>query len=470
VTVSRQKRIVVVGAGISGLATAFHLQEALPAVEVLVLESQPRVGGAVWTERRNGYQFELGADSFQGNQASTLRLCHRLGIQGELIEPSPESQFRFLWHENRMHVLPSSLGGLLTSRLVSFGGAYRLLTERFRRGRAETGDESIYQFVQSRVGRGLAETFADAVTTGLYAGDAKLLSFRSCFPRLAAAASEHGSISRGLPRVHKAERERARQAAGPEPHNNPVSVSFEKGMGRLVETLQERLRTPPRLGAGVRQVRRTDGSEQRWEVIADGSEPLLADAVILACPALRQAGMLADLDPDLAEALLSVPYASVVVLGLGYRREHVPGIVESYGFVVPQRFRRDLLGVQFCSTIYRDRAPAGHVLLRVIAGGWHRREMASWDDDILVAVVRRELRVLLGISKPPQFLSLARWPKTVPQYTIGHAQRVEKIEGLAGTHPGLFVTGSGFHGLSINACTEQAERVAQKVQAYLTNR
>lgn len=466
---SRPPRIVVVGAGISGLATAFHLQEALPAASVSVLENQPRVGGALWTERRDGYQVEHGPNGFLGNQASTLRLCQSLGLKEELIEPTTEGQQRFFWHEDRLEPVPAGLRGLLASRLVSFGGLLRLVTERFRRGRglATLPDESVYQFAERRVGKALAEVFADPVTTDLYAGDPKLLSIRSCFPRVAKAELLHGSVTGGLKRLHKQEQDRARQAGGPEPHARPVLLSFPQGMGRLVDTLQARLKTPPRAETGVKQVSRGGDPDDSWEVLTDRGERLAADAVVLACPAMRQAGMLADLDGDLAEALLSIPYSSVVVVALGYRREHVPGIVESYGVVVPQRHRRDVLGVQFCSSIFRDRAPAGHVLLRAVCGGWHRREMACWEDDLLVTVVRRELRNLLGVTRPPEFMTIARWPKGIPQYTLGHAKRVETIERLAAAHPGLFLAGNAFHGVSVNDCTKQSERVAKKVQDFL---
>jgi oxygen-dependent protoporphyrinogen oxidase len=469
--VIRSPRIVVVGAGISGLATAFALQEALPAAVISVLENQGRVGGTIWTEHRDGFQVEYGPTAFLGNQASTLCLAHKVGLKDEIIEPSPAAQLRFLWHDGQMHALPTSLGGLFGSKLISFAGLYRLATERFRRQRAasQKPDESIYQFAERRVGRALADLFSDALTTGIFAGDYKLLSLRSCFPRIARAEREFGSVLGGLPRIRKIERDRAREEGGPEPYAQPVSLSFSQGMRRLVEAVQSRLTTPPRLNTGVKALK--PASNKTWNVITEAGEQFSADAVILACPAMRQAGLLADLDGDLAEALLSIPYSSVVVVALGYLREHVPGIAaESYGFIVPQKHRRDVLGVQFCSAVFEDRAPPGHVLLRAICGGWHRREMAVWEEDALAAVVRRELRNLLGVTKPPQFLSVVRCPKAIPQYTLGHASRVATIERLAGTYPGLFLSGNSFHGVSINECTAQAERMARIIQDYFGGR
>jgi oxygen-dependent protoporphyrinogen oxidase len=230
------------------------------------------------------------------------------------------------------------------------------------------------------------------------------------------------------------------------------------------------LRRPPLLGVDVQRItRQPDGNPARptWTVHAAGRDTWTADAVVLACPAYRQAAVLADLDPELAERIGSIAYNCVAVVALGYRREDVPMPVDGFGFIAPQRTRRDLLGVQWCSSIFPGRAPDGTVLLRAMCGGWQRPEVVGWDDARLLAAVRAELRLAMGIQGQPIAHHLVRWDRAIPQYHLGHLERLAWIEARLAPYPGLLLTGNAYHGVALNDCTEQGLEVARSVHTYL---
>jgi oxygen-dependent protoporphyrinogen oxidase len=454
-------RVVIVGGGISGLALAYRLQQRAPDAEVIVLEQAGRLGGTIGTERRDGFQIEIGPNGFLDNKPFTLDLCCDLGL-GERLVPASDvaRRNRYLFLGGRLHLLPNSLSSFLTSDVISWRTRFLLLAERFRPPRRRGGDESIDAFVRRRVGRDLAETLADAFVTGIYAGDPKLLSVQAALPRLADLEREHGSVLRGMAHVA---RRRRREGAGRSKASPSTGLmwSFKEGLGLLIETLRARLRFMPLTGIHVRTVRRI--ANNGWRVQSDGRDGWDADAVVLACPAFQQATILADEDADLAKAIDGIPYNRIAVVALGYRTADVSRRLDGFGYLAPQRQRRDVLGVQWCSSIFPERAPPGLVLLRAMCGGWNRPEMIAWDDEKLLGVVHGELRSAMGIRAAPVFHHIVRWPQAIPQYHLGHLERVAWIENRLSRHPGLFLGGNAYRGVALNDCVEQAGLLAERI-------
>jgi oxygen-dependent protoporphyrinogen oxidase len=463
-------RVVIVGAGISGLALAYRLRQAVPNVDLTILEQRDRPGGTIWTERRDGFQVEVGANGFLDTKPSTLALCRDLGLADRLLPASEAaSRNRYLFLDGKLRLLPGSLGAFLRSDLLSWRGKLGVLTEPFRPGRRANADESIDAFARRRIGREAAEVLADAFVTGIHAGDPALLSVRAAFPRLAALEAEYGSVLKGLTRT--ARQRRADAAARGETYRRPGTMwSFREGLRLLIETLRDRV-GQPLLGVRVRRIETATGNgtpQPTWAVVAEGKDRWSAEAVVLACPAYQQAAIMADLDRELAERIQGIAYTRVVVVALGYRQAAVPMPLDGFGYIAPQRTRQDLLGVQWCSSIFPDRAPAGMVLLRAMCGGWHRPEVVGWDDARLLAAVRADLRRALGIVADPVFRHIVRWDRAIPQYQLGHLQRVAWVEARAARHPGLFLGGNAYHGIALNDCTEQAEQLAARVGRYLS--
>jgi oxygen-dependent protoporphyrinogen oxidase len=460
----RMPKIVVVGAGISGLATAYALQNRLPDADILVLESASRIGGTIWSERRDGFLVEHGPNGFLDTKPSTVQLSLALGLNAELVSALPAARHRYLFHKDRLMQLPEGFWSFLTTPLLSWRSKWAVLTEGFRPAKRDDADESVHDFFCRRTTAEIAETLADALVTGIHAGDPKLLSMPAAFPRLASLEKEYGSILKGMKHLAR-ERRRQAQQAGRSPSAGSRILSFRDGLRTLIETLRTRLKTPPVLGVEVRRIL-LDAVGQ-WAIQGPGQDRWTADVVILACPAFRQAEIVADLDAELAELLGGIAYAPAVVVAIGYRREDVPHSLDGFGHIVPQRLGADLLGSQWCSSIFPDRAPPGCVLLRAICGGWHRQDLASWEDARLVEAVRHHYRQVLGIAAAPVFHQVVRWPRGIPQYHLGHRERVRRIEERAQCHRGLFLTGNALHGVAMNDCTEQAEITADRVAAYL---
>ncbi|HTU93292.1 MAG TPA: protoporphyrinogen oxidase [Gemmataceae bacterium] len=459
-------RVVIVGGGISGLALAYRLEQRVPDTEVIVLEQAVRLGGTIGTERCDGFQIEIGPNGFLDNKPFTLALCRELGLGERLIAASEAARRnRYLFLAGRLHLLPNSLASFLTSDAISWRTRFLLLAERFRPPRRGGGDESIDAFVRRRVGREAAETLADAFVTGIYAGNPRLLSVQAALPRLAELEREHGGVLRGM--AQTARRRRLEAAARGEPSPPAGRMwSFPEGLTLLIETLRAHLRFAPLCGIHVRTVRRI--ANNGWRVQSDGRDGWDAETVVLACPAYQQALMLADEDADLAKAIDAIPYNRIAVVALGYRAADVPHRLDGFGYLSPQRLRRDVLGVQWCSSIFPERAPPGLVLLRAMCGGWNRPDTIDWDDERLLSAVRGELRSAMCIQAAPVFHHIVRWPRAIPQYHLGHLERVAWIENRLPRHAGLFLTGNAYRGVALNDCVEQAGLLAERIARHLT--
>jgi oxygen-dependent protoporphyrinogen oxidase len=459
-------RVVIIGSGLSGLSLAYRLQQAASPVEILLLEKDDRPGGKIHTESRDGFRVEWGPNGFLDTKPSTVTLCRDLGLGDRLVAAREAARKnRYLLLHGRLQRLPDSFLSFLRSPLLSWRGKWRLLTERFRAPRRDSGDESIDAFARRRAGDEVADVLADAIVTGIHAGDPKLLSLRSSFPRLAELEAQYGSVMKGF--TAAAKQRRAQAKARGEVYQRPGQMwSFREGLQALIDGLRSALRQPPLLGVAVRRIEREEG-HPGWMVLGEGQERWRADVVVLACPAYEQAAILADLDAELAERVNGIAYNRVAVLALGYRQEEIAFPPDGFGFLVPQRDQRDLLGVQWCSSIFPERAPPGTVLLRAMCGGWSRAEMVGWDDTRLLAAVRGELRSAMGVTAEPIFHRIVRWEKAIPQYHLGHQERLTWIEERTRRYPGLFLAGNAYRGVAMNDCTEQAALLAQEIVSRL---
>ena len=379
-------RIVIVGAGISGLSVAYRLQQRLPTASITILEQAGRPGGTTWTLRQNGFLVEMGPNGFLDTKPTTLTLAREVGLGPQLVHASEAAgKNRYLFLGNGLKALPSSFGSFLRTDLLTWRGKLSLLWERFRTKRSGNGDESIDAFARRRAGPEAAEVFVDALVSGIYAGDPKLLSLPACFPRLAEFEREYGSVIKGFAAAAKKRRADAK-AKGVSLERPGKMWSLPGGLRTLIETLTAQLRQAPHYGVNLRRIARRDSF---WRLHGDGEDCWDADAVVLTCPAYSQANMLADLDPRLAEPIGAIAYNRIAVVALGYRKADIATPLDGFGFIAPQSTRRALLGVQWCSSIYPGRAPDDCVLLRAMSGGWNRADMVDWDDGRLLQALPR---------------------------------------------------------------------------------
>jgi len=458
---SEARRVAVVGAGITGLATAYLLSRERPAWQVAVLESGEHVGGKARTTVRGGYTVDWGPNGFLTSAPETLELARALGLEDELQPAADAARHRFLYRDGGLRPLPASPQAFLTSEVVPFPGRARAALEPWLGSRG-AGEESVHAFLARHFGRGFADALADAFVSGITAGDPRELSLDALFPRMRAMERAHGSLVRALVAQQRAARRRRREAgAGPRPPAPGRLTSFrEGGMQRLLDALADALPRPVRLGAAVTALERApDGPAYRLRLA--GGEPEAFDAVVVTAPAPSAAGLLRPLAPSAADALAAIPYAGVRVFGLGFDRIDVPRVLDGFGFLVPRGQGVRSLGVLWTSTLYPGRAPAGKVLLRVLAGGRLDPAMLELSDDDALAAVRRDLRISMGVVAEPEFVETVRWPRAIPQYTLGHGARLSALEaGLAGL-PGLQLAGNAYRGVGVNDCVREARRVVQ---------
>lgn len=482
-------RVAIVGAGVSGLAAAWHLRHprrvstARPAgheadtvpglgqpispedLEIVVFEKERRPGGTAWTEYQAGFMLELGPNGFLDNKPSTLELCSAVGLNDALVRADESSARRFVLKDGRLCKLPASPGEFLRSDLLSWRGKLRVLAERLVPPRRDQSDESVYDFGCRRIGREATETLLDAFVTGIIAGDYKLLSLPACFPRMVELEQVYGGLLKAQFRLAK-ERRARRTADGNAAVGSPGGklTAPRGGMRQLVEALARSLGPDLRLGTAVHKLEETpDG----WVVHAD-SESVPCDAVILASPSFTQAEMLKDIDPPLAEELAAIEYTTAVVAVVGYRRDDLSSVdANGFGYLAPQALGRPVLGVLWSSSIFPQQAPAECFQFRAILGGWRRRDVFDWTDEQILAAVRDDLLLTLGITAEPCFSWVYRWPRAIPQYHLGHRDRLGRIEDRRQRHPGLFLTGNAFRGVSLNDCTADAARIASTVAEYL---
>lgn len=478
--------MVVVGGGIAGLAAAHRLVELGASrggmLDLILLEAHSRLGGTIATEHAEGYLIEAGPDAFLTEKPWGLALCDRLGLTGRLIRTRESHRRTYVLHGGRLHPLPDGFmllaparfGPVLRSPLFSWPGKMRLAMDLvLPRGPAQA-DESLAAFVTRRFGREVLERVAQPMVAGIYTADPETLSLAATMPRFLEMERRHRSVIWALSRPRIGHVPGERQAAGEGQAGNRASgprwslfVAPADGMGALAAALAARLpaRTV-RLGRRAVTLDRTrpPGSDRpRYRVGLDDGTSLEADGVVLATEAHRAARLTVGVDPGLPALLDAIPYASSAVVTLAYRREDIGHPLDGFGFVVPQTERRPILAGTFSSVKFLGRAPEGGVLIRVFFGGALQPGVLDQDDASLAAVGARELRDLLGIAGDPQLIRIHRHPAAMPQYLVGHLDRVAAIEARAAQHPGLALAGSAYRGIGIPDCIRSGEEAAERV-------
>ncbi|MDQ3669143.1 MAG: protoporphyrinogen oxidase [Actinomycetota bacterium] len=450
-------RAIVIGGGIAGLAAAYRLESLLPEAEVTLVERTERLGGMLLTDRTDGFVIEGAPDSFLSRKARGIGLCEELGLVGDLVGRKPENARSYVRWERELHPLPEGLTGMIPtdldllaeSSLLSQVGRERLATEVDLPAEPSGADESIASFVTRRLGAEAYERLVEPLMTGIYGGDGAQLSLQATFPNLRGLELEHGSLLRGLS---------AQSAESASPY--PPFVTLAPGMQALSVRLAARLRRTRLLtGRAALGVRATD---RGYEVTLDAGERLDAEGVVVAVPAFAAAELLADLEQDLAAAHSEIPYSSSAVISLGYPASEVTHPLDGYGYVVPRAEGSDVLACTWTSSKWEGRAPAGSTLIRVYAGRFDGRDVTADSDEELVALARDELR-LLGIEAEPDPFRVHRWPRGMPQYILGHPERIERIESAVADHPGLALAGSAYRGVGIPDCIHSGEEAARSL-------
>jgi protoporphyrinogen/coproporphyrinogen III oxidase len=467
------RRVVIIGGGITGLATAYRLleksRELQTPIQLTLLESSGRLGGIVQTAERDGFLLERGPDSFISEKPAALNLVKRLGLESRLIETNSQYRRSFVVNRGRLLPVPEGFQLLAPARFWPFvksgifspAGKVRMTLELLVPRRAANGtDESLADFVRRRFGREALERIAQPMVGGIYTADPEKLSLRATMPRFLEMEREHGSLIRALRKQNSDTANRETSGA-----RYSLFLSFDRGMQVLTDELSKQISGPQvslRLNTAVNSIAR-EPNERTWKVTTADGETFVAEAVCLALPAYTSAQLLGEVDAELAAELNAILYASSATINLAYRREDIPHALDGFGFVVPAIEGRSLIACSFSSVKFAGRAPADHVLLRAFVGGALQPEALKQTDDELLAGVQNDLRELIGVSNEPLFAEVARWERSMPQYHLGHLERVKRIDERLASLPGLTLAGNAFTGLGISDCIRTGEAAAEQI-------
>ncbi len=450
---------LVIGGGISGLAAAVQLRD--DGFNVQLVEASERLGGPIYTEYRDGYIIDAGPDSFLSTKPGGIAFAQRLGIATDLINTNPDGGGTYIVRDSRMAPLPEGITMLvptqfrqiLASPLLDLHGKLRLLTDYFLPARQGDRDESVASFMRRRVGAQAFENLAEPLLSGIFAGDASKLSILATFPRLREAEQRHG----GLIRAALAGRRLGQ--ARPQSRYTPF-VSFRTGLGSLVSAAASRIGEERTfLDTRIESIeRRMDGS---YSASTTDGRTFEADAVVLATPAGVSAQLLASLAPAASRALGEICYVSSATVSMGFSERDVSGHSGGRGFVVPRVEGFELTAATWSSRKFAERAPEGHALLRGFVGRAGNEAPAFLPDDRVIATVRRDLAAITGLSADPLFARVYRWHNAMPQYHVGHRERVDSIQQEIRSVRGLALVGAAYHGVGIPDCIASTTEVAR---------
>lgn len=458
------KRVAIVGGGIAGLAVAYALRSrsAPDEIDLTLYEKSDRCGGNLRSERTNGFLCEWAANGFLDNSPPTLELVRTVGLDSNVLRSNDAARRRFIFRGRRLHAIPGDPFAFASSGMLSWSGKLRVMGEPFARPRRPI-DETIHEFASRRIGREAADIMIDSMVSGIFAGDARRLSLRACFPKMWDMETEYGGLVRALVAKQWSRRRERRSASVP--IGSPVGTltSFREGIEELPRALVASLADSVCLEAPATRLDFANGRLQ-LSVRERGGGP--ADAVVLAGPALQSAVLVASLDEYLARHLADIETAPIVVVCLGYDAagvERERGALDGFGFLIPRGEGPRALGVLWDSSIYPNRAPDGAVLMRVMLGGARDRGALNLSDAEVLNVVRTDLQQTMGLARPPDFVKIIRHRVGIPQYTVGHLDRLARIEDRLSRIPGLYLTGNSYRGPAINSCIAEAGPLADRV-------
>lgn len=462
---------IIIGAGISGLVAAYKLKKL--GRDVLLMESGNQVGGVIESSEVEGFLLETGPNSFRGTH-ELLDLVEELELMGELVTADPRAP-AYVYSGGELHAVPMSPHALINTKLLTTSAKLRLLREPFINRRSveravslpDVAEEAIASFVRRRLGPEILDKLVAPFLSGVYAGDSDQLSVQACFPKLARFEAEAGSILRGALKAVRASRT---QNDKPRRSLRPYRLcSFRRGLDelpkKLAASLSNRLLTETR----ITNISKNNGlfevaAEQRGE-----NKTFNCRTLILAAPAFAAAKLVETFSPEIAQLLADIHYVSIASVPLAYRSEQVARKLDGFGFLAPRREGLRTLGSIWNSSLFADRAPQGWVVTTNFIGGATDPEAASLSDDELIGIVHNDLSRVLGITGEARRLPIKRWQRAIPQYNLGHAARVAKLEIALRQHRGLWIVGNYLRGVSLGDCVKDANTHAEETADWLAH-
>lgn len=458
------KRVAVIGGGISGLATAYYLKKQSPQLEVNLFEANAKVGGIIQTHRSSAALMEHGPDAFIFEKPWALDLCRELGLDSEIISTRSENRQSFIFSSGKLRAVPA--GFYLTAPKnfqawwnlpgMSFFGKCRMLCDLFLPARKGSGDESVAEFVIRRFGKETLKKFAQPMIAGIYSSDPNSLSLLATFPQFREMERQHGSVIRAL---------RATSAdSSPSGARYALFLSLRGGMETLTQKLQKTLEKEIHLTEPVKNI---EAREKGWG-IQTGWGSYEVDALCFAVPSYEAAKMLEQVRPEISQALNQIQFEPIATLNFLFEKSAIQHPLNGFGFVVPASENLNLIGCSFSHQKFEGRVfESESVLLRAFVGGVKGRDLLEMSDEFMSEKILQELNLILGVHHLPTETLISRYPMGMPQYKVGHLEKMDHLFQLAKKSPGLFLVGNSYRGIGIPDCIHAAQQVSQEIKSYL---
>ena len=462
--------IIIIGGGISGLATAYYLekeanQQHLP-LQVTIIEKEAELGGKIATQRQNGFVFEGGPESFVTRKPEAWELCHELGL-GDRLVGTLKAGKNYVLQNGRPAIVPNGPGNFFGTPLLSAKGKLRLLKEPFVPPRRDPTDESLGSFMRRRLGDEMVDNIVKPAIGSVYLGDVDAMSVQVSFGRFAEMERTHGSLVKGMIALMK-EKRAARKASGePTAPKKPAFATLQTGLMEMIEALAAQIQGPVVLETAVSHLHHNPTHAQPYSVTLSDGRSLRADAVVLATPTFVMADLLdAVVETAVTDQLRAIPYNPVTTVNVAFNRSDLDDPFDGFGVVVPEAETSQLLAVEGMSVKFPHRAPADQFVLRAFVGGQHQPELASLPETELIRLVQKELRQIFGITAQPTQMHIQRWLPANPQPPVGQLAMIAALEkALAVQLPQLYLTGAGLRGQGIPDCIRQSRNLVTQLMA-----
>jgi oxygen-dependent protoporphyrinogen oxidase len=460
------ERVAVLGAGIGGLAAAHTLKKLRDGgkdIQISLIEASERVGGKIMSERKEGFLCEYGPNSLLDNRPAAMTLVEEVGLKDKILRSNDSARRRFIYSNRTLHELPEGPKSFMKSKLISFPGKLRMAMELIIKKGDPEKDETIEEFAKRRLGKEAYDKLLDPMITGIFAGDPTRMSLKTCFERIHELEMQYGGLFKAMMKLGKEKKARGEKSdSGPAGPGGTI-VSFKDGLKELIDALYDELKEFIRLNTRVTSIVK-DGDAYRLTVVEDGSEEELQfDKVVICTPTYVMPDMLKNLSDKAAAELMKIPYAPVSVVALGFLKQELNHPLDGFGFLIPGKEKREILGCLWTSSIFEHRAPDEKAFLRIMIGGMRSPDLAKKSYEELVSITLKELKATMGISAVPVFSNIYSHERAIIQFHTGHEKISNVVKEELNKFPGIVLGCNTYGGIGIDGAVKNSINAVESI-------